>query len=440
MSAAPDAPYPSPRRAWYAVALLFCAAIIAYTDRQVLSLLVDSVRHDLKISDTQVSLLMGTAFAIIYSIAGVPFGYLADRARRKVLIAAGIGLWSVATISCGLARDFGALFAARVVVGLGEAVLTPAAVSLISDCFTPSRRATGLAVYFSGISIGIGGANLIGGALLRLIDLGVMAGTPLASLAPWRLVFMLVGAPGLVWSLLVLTIREPARRRAEAPSPSDRALAEAPAPRRVWQLAPIFVAVAFASFVDNALAAWSPSLLIREFHRAPAEVGLTLGALFTLAGAVGILSGGTLGDRAARTGGWAAKVRLCLFAAAIDIPVLGLLTLGDANLALAAITINFLTSGIITAIGLSAILDLTPSRRRGVATSISFFFNVAFGLGFGPTAVALAGDHIFGAARGLGPPLCLVAETGYLIILGSVWLALRRRRLTHPGALAAAAA
>jgi MFS family permease len=422
------------------VALLFCAAIIAYTDRQVLSLLVDAVRHDLRISDTQVSLLMGTAFAIIYSIAGVPFGYLADRARRRTLIAAGIGLWSLATISCGLARDFGALFASRVVVGLGEAVLTPAAVSLISDSFAPSRRATGLAVYFSGISIGIGGANLIGGGLLRMIDLGMMAGTPLAGEAPWRLVFLLVGAPGLLWSLLAMTIREPARRRTEPPSPSEGALAEAPSPRRVWQLAPIFVAVAFASFVDNALAAWSPSLLIREFHRPPAEVGLTLGALFTIAGALGILSGGAFGDRAARAGGWAAKVRLCLFAAAIDIPVLGLLTLGDATLVLAAITINFLMSGIITAVGLSAILDLTPSRRRGVATSISFFFNVAFGLGFGPTAVALAGVQLFGAARGLGPPLCLVAEIGYLIILGSVWLALRRRRMTHPGGLAAAAA
>jgi MFS family permease len=440
----PDAPYPGPVRAWCAVGLLFMAAIIAYTDRQVLSLLVDSVRYDLDISDTQISLLMGTAFAIIYSIAGVPFGYLADRTVRRNLIAGGILLWSVATIACGLSRDFTALFASRVAVGLGEAVLTPAAVSLISDCFAPDRRATGLAVYFAGISIGIGGANLIGGGLLHAIDLGMLASTPLAGQAPWRMVFMLVGAPGLIWSMLIMTIREPARRRGEAGPPLEPAPArEAARPGAAQtgtalQLAPVFVAVAFASFVDNGLAAWSPSLLIREFHRQPSDVGLTLGALFTLGGAVGVLAGGALGDRATKMGGWAGKVRLCLFAAGLDIPVLAGLTSADARIVLAAITIDFLTSGIITAAGLSAILDLTSSRRRGLATSISFFFNVAFGLGFGPTAVALASAGVFGATAGLGPPLCLVAEAGYLIIVGAIVVALVLRRRTDPSAAAAA--
>jgi MFS family permease len=440
-----DPAYPHPIRAWCAVGLLFIAAIIAYTDRQILSLLVDPVRHDLNISDTQIGMLMGTAFAIIYSIAGVPFGYLADRTVRRNLIAGGMLLWSVATIACGLSHDFAALFASRVAVGLGEAVLTPAAVSLISDCFAPERRATGLAVYFSGISIGVGAANLIGGGLLHAIDLGRLAATPLAGRAPWRLVFMLVGAPGLIWSMLIMTIREPVRRHVEpalaiGPKAAHGAARTASAqPGSALKLAPVFVAVAFASFVDNSLAAWSPSLLIREFHRQPSEVGLTLGALFTLGGAVGILAGGALGDRAARAGGWAGKVRLCLFAAAVDIPMLAGLTSSDAHLVLASITINFLTSGVITAVGLSAILDLTLSRRRGLATSISFFFNVAFGLGFGPTAVAMAGAGVFGAGAGLGPPLCLVAETGYLVISCAASLALLLRRRTRPPKAAAAA-
>jgi MFS family permease len=208
----------------------------------------------------------------------------------------------------------------------------------------------------------------------------------------------------------------------------------------ILQLAPIFVAVAFASFVDNAVAAWSPSLLIREFHRAPAEVGLTLGALFTVGGALGILAGGALGDRAARAGGWGAKIRLVLIAALINIPALGLLVLHNADAVFAGVLIDFLMSGVVTAVGLSAILDLTPNRRRGVATSVSFFFNVAFGLGFGPTAVALAGSRIFGAARGLAPPLCLVTEVAYGVIAVAILLALRaRRRALGAGAFRAAA-
>lgn len=121
-------------------------------DRQVLSLLVDPIRGDLGISDTQISLLLGTTFAVVYGIAGVPLGFLADRTSRRNLIFTGVLVWSVGTLACGLSRRFGELFAARLVVGLGEAVLSPAAISLISDYFAPSRRGTAVGVYLSGIT------------------------------------------------------------------------------------------------------------------------------------------------------------------------------------------------------------------------------------------------------------------------------------------------
>jgi MFS family permease len=131
--------YPRRSYAWTVVAILIATAVLSYTDRQVLSLLVDPIRGELGISDTQISLLLGTAFAVVYGIAGIPLGYLADRTSRRNLIVAGVSVWSLGTMACGFSHNFTELFASRIVVGLGEAALSPAAISLISDYFPPSR-------------------------------------------------------------------------------------------------------------------------------------------------------------------------------------------------------------------------------------------------------------------------------------------------------------
>jgi MFS family permease len=438
-----EARYPKPAYAWFVVALLFGAAIISYTDRQVLSLLVDPVRRDLNISDTQISLLIGSAFAVIYGLAGIPLGYLADTTSRRNLIAGGMLIWSIATIACGMVHSFRQFFAARVLVGLGEAVLSPAAVSLISDYFPPSRRSTALGAYFTGISIGIGSAILIGGGLLRAINQGMMDATRLSGQPPWRLVFMLIGLPGLIWLLLIFTIREPARRpglgatTARTTNPQE-SLEIAPACVDRIQLVPVFVAVAMASFADNAIAAWSPSLLIREFHRTAADIGVTLGTLFMIGGAAGMLMGGICADHAQKAGGWYAKVRICLFAAILNALALILIDANNYSATLVAVTATFFMSGVVTATGLAAILDLVPNRRRGTATSISFFLNVAVGAGIGPTAVALTGAYVFGSETGLRPALLLVTETGIIVMAAAVCFALYRYRQTHPAAVGGA--
>src|SRR5690348_797262 len=154
--------YPKRSYAWTVVAILIATAILSYTDRQVLSLLVDPIRHDLGITDREVSYLLGAAFAVVYGVAGIPLGFLADRTSRRNLICGGVVVWSCGTIACGLAHTFGQLFAARIVVGLGEAVLSPAAISLISDYFPPARRGTAVGFFLAGIAIGIGAAILIG--------------------------------------------------------------------------------------------------------------------------------------------------------------------------------------------------------------------------------------------------------------------------------------
>src|ERR1700688_117120 len=212
---ADDGDYPARPYAWAVVGLLLLTAILSYTDRQVLSLLVDPVRRDLGISDTQISLLLGTAFAVVYGIAGIPLGFLADRTSRRNLIFTGVLVWSCGTLACGFSQSFSQLFAARIVVGLGEAVLSPAAISLISDYFPPSRRGTAVGCFLSGIAMGSGGSILIGGGVLHLVELGALASTPLAALSPWRLVLLVIGAPGLAWALAILLIREPGRQTTE---------------------------------------------------------------------------------------------------------------------------------------------------------------------------------------------------------------------------------
>ena len=433
--------YPSRPYAWTVVAILIATAVLSYTDRQVLALLVDPIRGELGISDTQVSLLLGTAFAVVYGIAGIPLGFLADRTSRRNLIFAGVVVWSCGTLACGFSHSFGQLFAARIVVGLGEAVLSPAAISLISDYFPPSRRGTAVGFFLSGIAMGIGAAILIGGGVLHLVNLGVLAGTPFAGLPAWRLVLLLIGAPGLLWSLAILAIREPARRTTEDSTAANDATAPPGARPRAgltvpknttaaWRtttwarVIPIYLVVAAASLVDNAVGAWAPTLLIREFTRDPAQVGVQLGFLLTAGFGGGVLLGGWLADRAGSRGGWSYKLGVCLISGLLILPVSLLINAGQFNIVLLSVPLYFALSGIVTACGFSAILDVVPNRSRGLAMAISFFLNVALGAGLGPTAVALASAHVFGANAGLGPAITLTVAAGYAVAIGALLAAL----------------
>jgi MFS family permease len=405
------------------VALLIATAILSYTDRQVLTLLVDPIRRDLGLSDTGISLLLGSAFAVVYGIAGIPLGYLADRVSRRNLIVCGIVVWSLATLACGLSRSFGQLFTARLFVGLGEAVLSPAAISLIRDYFPPSRRGTAVGLFLSGIAMGVGTAILIGGAVLHAVDAGFLSSTAMGRIAPWRLVLMLIGLPGVAWSLVLLLIREPARRRDDTPM---QASVSSTAGLSWAALAPIYFVVGMASLVDNAVGAWAPSLLIRGFSKDPSAVGIQLGILLTIGYGSGVFLGGVLADRVRR------KLQICLVSAICILPVSLTLTAGRFLPVLLAIPIYFALSGVVTAVGFSAILDIVPNRSRALAISISFFINVAVGAGIGPTVVPLAGRALFGDAAGLGPPIALTAAAGYfMVILTLLWTFQNRETLSR---------
>jgi MFS family permease len=410
--------YPSPVYGWYVVGVLVVVAIVSYTDRQVLSLVVDPIRRDLDITDTQISLLLGTAFALVYGVVGLAMGYLADRWNRRNLIAVGATVWSLATIACGLAPSFAAIVAARAFVACGEAILTPAAVSLISDYFGPKRRGTAVAVYITGIPIGGGVATVIGGLALRAIAGGMMQFGPFVDMAPWRLVLLLIGGPGLLMLFLIFSIREPLRREDE-PAAADGAAAadRAASPAAPWlRLAPLFVAVALISLVDNAAGNWVPSLLIRNFAMAPSDVGLWFGVVSGLSGGAGVLMGGILGDRAVGRGGKAARIRVCLGATLIGLPFAAYGLAGSGLGVLIGVGFYFLMSDAATVAGISAVLDYMPNRLRGLATSAIFFLNVSLGAGFGPTIVALLVDDVYHDSRRLDFALSSVGLVAFVLV------------------------
>jgi MFS family permease len=421
------APYPKPAYAWSVAALLFGAAILSYTDRQVLSLVVDPVRADLHIDDSDIGLLQGMAFALIYGVAGILLGWLADRSSRRNLVVAGVVVWSLGTLGCGLAHSFAELFAARIVVGLGEAALSPAAISLLSDTFPESQRGRAVGFYFTGICVGVGGSFLIGGAVLNLVNAGAFAVGPLAGLPAWRIMFFVIGVPSLLYSLAIFAIREPVRQTGTAQAETQPAALAASASERraLWLAAPVFVTVALASLTDNAVGAWAPSLMVRSFHADAGAVGVQLGYLLIFAYGGGMLAGGWLADFAAARRGPRGKIELCMIASAAVIPVALLLNTSNANAVMAGTALYFAFSAVVTASGLSAILDAAPGRVRGLAMGLSFFLNVALGAGFGPTAVVLAGQTLFGEQGGLGPAIAFTMAVSAAIAAASAFFALR---------------
>jgi MFS family permease len=424
--------------ALYVLVVLVLTTLLSYTDRQILSLLVDPVRRDLGISDTQVGLLLGTAFGFVYGIAGLPFGYLADRTSRRNLIVGGILVWSVGTVLCGTAAGFASLFLSRMVVGIGESMLIPASISLLSDYFPPRRRGTAVGVFLSGIAVGSTGAIFFGGLALRLVDTAGVRSALLHSFAPWRLVLLLLGVGGLLPAVALLaSVGEPRRQRdAEAITPvhvSSTTVAEIANWRRV---APLLLGVALISLVDNGVLAWTPTLLIREFGWSPGRVGSTLGIPLMLAGGIGVFSGSFLRDSVRARFGMRGQFVFCLAAALVAVPLAAVVLSRHAEAVVGAVTACMVLSGVITGAGLSAILDTVPGERRGLFTAISFFLNVALGAGIGPPAVAALKDHVLAPGASLAVAIGGVWSAGFLLAVAGFFMGARGSLAAAPMAAA----
>lgn len=294
--------WPSFRRAWWTVAVLTFTYIISFVDRTILGLLIEPIKADLSLNDTEIGLLQGLAFGVFYAVMGLPLGWLADRTSRRGLIAVGAALWCAATAACGLAASFVHLFLARIAVGVGEATLSPAAMSIISDSFPKDRRAAPIGVYAAAAAVGAGLAMIVGGTVIQLVSHRDALVLPLVGeVARWQAAFILVGIGGLVLLPLLATILEPIRRNDHAAATGaariDRFIRE-----HADFMVRHYVAVSFYSVVVYAVLSWVPAQFIRVYGWTAGETGLRYGFVLLLFGGAGTVLGGILSANLGKRG------------------------------------------------------------------------------------------------------------------------------------------
>jgi len=396
---------------WYTVAVLTVAYVFSFIDRSILTLLVGPIRADLGISDTQVSLLHGLAFAIFYTLLGIPIASLADRRNRRNIIAAGVAFWSLATAACGLTRNFWQLFLARVGVGVGEAALSPAAYSMIADSFPPQKLGRALSVYTLGAIAGIGFALMIGGAVIGTVMTATDTTLPLVgTVRPWQLVFFIVGLPGLLVALWILTLREPERRRLPVAGEAAGLKPLLPHMRLHWQsYAAHLAGFALLGIVLNSLTAWTPSHFIRSFGQTPGQSGFWLGSLIAIFGTSGIIAGGWWSDRAQRLGRPDGPMRVGVISALGSL-LFGVVAplAGSLELALALYAPLLFFSTFAYGAAPAAVQMMTPAPMRAVASAIYLFFLNFVGMGLGPLMTAAVTDYVFGNDLAVGRSLSVV--------------------------------
>lgn len=402
--------YPSSVRAWATVAILMVAYVLSFVDRQILNLLVEPIRRDLAINDTQMSLLMGLSFALFYTICGIPLGRVADTRSRRGLITVGILFWSAATAACGMAKMYWQFLLCRIGVGVGEAALSPAAYSLIADSFPAERRATAISVYSMGVYLGSGLAFLVGGLVIQFASAqGDVTLPVLGEVRPWQLIFLILGVAGVLFTLLMLAVKEPSRRGAGAgvAVPLSEVGRYIRANRRTVLLHNFgFAGLAFAGYGS---AAWVPTFYIRTYGWDAGQVGIVYGSIVAVFGCLGIVFGGRLADWMAKRGRNDANMRVGLYAALGALPLVVSFPLMDSVFwasVLMAPTVFCLSMPF--GVAPAAIQEIMPNSMRGQASAIYLFVITLIGLGVGPTAVALVTDFVFADDAALRYSLLIV--------------------------------
>ena len=405
-------PWPDPRRAWYATFVLMVAYTLSYVDRQILSMLVDPIKQDLDITDTQIGLLQGFAFAVFYTLVGIPMGRLADRGDRRRIIAWGIFFWSLATALCGLAKTYWQLFLARVGVGVGEAALGPAAYSMIADYFPPERRSRALGVYSMGVYLGIGLAAIIGGAVVGALAARPPLQLPLVGeLAAWHATFLIVGLPGLLVALWAATLREPARRVTANESQDVVPLSQAVAflRRHAGFFGAHFLGFSMLTLAFNAVVFWMAPYLMRVHGQTPAQFGTMLGVILATGGALGILAGGAFADWLRRRGITSAELWPGIVSA-IAITPLGIATAqaGDGGAALTIFAGFMFFSSFAFAAAAAALQIVSPNRLRGQVSALYLFFVNLAGIGAGSFLTGWVNDAVFADPNRVGDSMAWI--------------------------------
>ncbi|MFK7958088.1 MAG: spinster family MFS transporter [Lysobacterales bacterium] len=412
------------RSAWYAVTILTVAYTLSYIDRQVLALMVGPIRADLNISDSQFSLLHGLAFALFYTFLGIPIGRLADAKNRRNLIAVGVAFWSIATVYCGLVKNFWQLFVARMGVGVGEAALSPAAYSMLADLFPRKQLGRAIGIYSSGVFIGIGLSFIIGSMVISALEARGGLTLPLVgNLKAWQATFVIVGLPGLLLAGLVMTLTEPVRRNVGTTAgamPIRDVLAYVGNHRRLYLLH--FFGFAMVTLLFNAIMAWAAEYFIRIHEMPRAEIGPKLGLLSVFFGGSGIVCGGLLSDWLAKRGYLDAPFRAALIGVIFLVPfAVAAPLMADATVSLWMFAPLLFFVSFPFGPAAAGLQLMTPANMRAQMSAVYLFVVNLTGIGFGGTATALVTDFVFKDDNKLHWSMASIAAVGG--ILAAVLLA-----------------
>jgi MFS family permease len=416
---------------WY-VSALFCALYtLSFVDRLIVGLLIEPIKADLNLSDTQISLVHGFSFAVFYTVFGLVMGRLADTVNRRNLIAFGVFTWSLLTMLCGIAKHFLHLLGFRVGVGIGEAALTPAAYSIITDYFPPEKRSTALSLFSAGVYFGIAGAFTGGAYIYRAIDAwlterGGLMLPLLGEMQTWQLVFMAVGAPGLIMGAMVLTIREPKRQTAHAEVENASEAPSLPVVlsyfKKNWRTVlghNMGIALITAAAYSRDL--WNTPFFERTYGWQLYESGIWYGLVVLIAGVSGVMVGGRVGDWLKKRNNDSANMHVMLFAS------LGWLPFGlcyplmpTAALSLTLLFPAIFMTSLPFGCAAAAVQEMMPPRMRGTGSALMLSANGIIGLGFGPTVVALVTDYVFADESALRYSLVIVC--GSIQVVGALFI------------------
>lgn len=370
---------------YYVLIMLMITSMFNIADRLIMSILLEDIKAEFTLTDTQLGLLAGLAFALFYALMGLPIARLADKYNRKNILSASVVFWSAMTAVCGLATGFVSLFFARLGVGVGEAGGSPPSYSIIADYFKPSERARAMGIYVIGAVLGTGGGLIVGGLLGEWLG--------------WRLTFMVLGAPGILLGIILYyTVKEPPRGRFDSGSEEDKKASDIKKTIRSLLRNKVYVrasiSYAMLTMIGYSMAIWLAPIMLRNFDVSLGKVGLYLGLTYIVGGVPGPLIGGYLTDFMvkidARWRAWIPAIGslgsvtslwFCLSADSL-IEFLGFFSIGYA--------LFMIPQGA----SMSMLQSWVGSGERALATSLALLVNSLVGLALGPFVIGALSDAL----------------------------------------------
>ena len=395
----PVKPYPSAAAGWFLVVMLTAGYIFSFVDRYILGLLIEPIKAEFDLSDRSIGWLL-SAFTLVYGFMGIFMGWLVDRGKRLWIVSIGVALWSVATVATGMAKNFVQLFTARMGVGIGEATLSPATFSMIGDSFPTEKRGKPIAFYSAALPIGAGLASLLSGAVIAWTASSGNQSLPFfGELSPWRYTMIIVGLPGLLLALFFLFMKEPVRRPAAASSDVIGGSDFLDALKYLWDNKALYFGFVLVICAMTAIA-YSQAFLAPTFERtwgwSPQKYAYVNGIALLLIGPLNMMIMGSISDWWTKKGVKDASLRILYIGFFIMIPS-GVIPLfmPTAELAFLVLCINTIGIGMVSAIGVTSLLIITPAQIRGQVVALYYLAISWFG-SLGPIVAGELSSGVFG--------------------------------------------